>query len=101
MFHFLCLRNILIFCVNFLWNHKGLDVLSHSLDNVKYYKIVFVLNLLGLSMATNSLIRTISPTIGGLLYTTFGFPVFGVSGTLVNGLLFTYLFVYGKESLSS
>lgn len=56
---------------------------------------------LGLSMATNSLIRTISPTIGGLLYTTFGFPVFGVSGTLVNGLLFIYLFVYGKESLSS
>ena len=50
-------------------------------------------------MATHSLIRTVSPALGGFLYATFGFPVFGVGGFLINALLGVYLFAYGKENL--
>jgi len=54
---------------------------------------------LGLSMATNSMIRTVSPTIGGILYATFGFPIFGIGGFVINAFLALYLFSYGKENL--
>lgn len=54
---------------------------------------------LGLLFATHSLIRTISPTIGGFMYGYLGFPVFGITGTLVNGGLAFYLFHYNKNEL--
>ncbi|KAL5493280.1 hypothetical protein EMCRGX_G014433 [Ephydatia muelleri] len=40
---------------------------------------------LGLSMATHSLIRTTSPSLGGYMYATFGYPSFGVFGALLSG----------------
>ncbi|XP_047145444.1 solute carrier family 22 member 18 isoform X1 [Hydra vulgaris] len=53
---------------------------------------------LGLSMASNSFIRTVTPMIGGVLYSLFGFPLFGLLGLFVNGLLTFYLFFYGRNS---
>ena len=51
-------------------------------------------------MATHSMIRAISPTIGGFLYGYLGFPIFGIVGTIVNGILAFYLFHYGREQLA-
>ena len=48
-------------------------------------------------MATHSLIRSISPTIGGYLFSYFGFVVFGVTGVVINGPLALYLLIYGKS----
>jgi len=42
---------------------------------------------LGLSMATHSLIRTMTPTLGGYLYALFGYPSFGLLGFLMNGAM--------------
>jgi OCT family organic cation transporter-like MFS transporter 18 len=36
--------------------------------------------ILGINMATNSLVRTLAPTIGGLLFQNFGFASFGYFG---------------------
>ena len=54
--------------------------------------------VLGLSMATNSLIRTVSPTLGSILYKLYGWPSFGVLGLVVNAAVAMFLFVQGKES---
>jgi len=53
--------------------------------------------MLGLSMATNSLIRTVSPTIGGIMLLNFGFPSFGVLGFVSSGIVTAVLFVKLKE----
>ena len=50
-------------------------------------------------MATHSLIRSISPTIGGYLFTYFGFIIFGITGVLINGPLALYLIFRGKKDL--
>ncbi|XP_065898283.1 solute carrier family 22 member 18-like isoform X2 [Dysidea avara] len=42
---------------------------------------------LGLSMATHSLIRTMTPTLGGYLYALFGYPSFGLLGFVMNGAM--------------
>jgi len=55
---------------------------------------------LGLSMATHSLIRSLAPTIGGVLYSWYGLTVFGIIGLTMNGLLSLYLFLYGKQDLT-
>jgi len=48
-------------------------------------------SMLGFSMAIHSLIRTISPTIGGLMFHQVGFAFFGWFGFVCNGALFLYL----------
>ncbi|RMX48116.1 hypothetical protein pdam_00002609 [Pocillopora damicornis] len=40
--------------------------------------------VLGLSMATNSLIRTVSPTMGSIMYKNYGWPSIGLLGLVVN-----------------
>ncbi|XP_035660071.1 solute carrier family 22 member 18-like [Branchiostoma floridae] len=47
--------------------------------------------MLGLSMASNSIIRTMSPTVGGLMLGYAGYPSFGVLGFVVNTLLSVYM----------
>lgn len=42
---------------------------------------------LGLNMAIHSLIRTVAPTVGGYMYTWFGFASFGLLGFAMNGAL--------------
>jgi len=49
-------------------------------------------SILGFSMATNSLIRSISPFIGGYMFQSIGFSSFGCLGFICNGLLSFYLF---------
>ena len=46
---------------------------------------------LGLSMATHSIIRAISPTIGGYMFAWMGYSSFGMLGFFLNGALFIYL----------
>ena len=41
---------------------------------------------LGLNMASNSVIRTFSPSLGGYLYAWLGYPCFGLLGFVMNGL---------------
>ena len=54
--------------------------------------------VLGLSMATNSLIRTVSPTLGSLMYKHYGWPSFGLLGLVVNAAVAAFLFIHGKET---
>ena len=48
-------------------------------------------------MATNSLIRTVSPTVGGVMLENFGFSSFGYFGFLASGLVTSVLFYKLKE----
>lgn len=56
---------------------------------------------LGLSMATHSVIRTVSPTLGGYMYSFIGYSSFGLLGFVMNGAIALYLLVLGGEQLSS
>ncbi|KAK3722070.1 hypothetical protein QZH41_019830 [Actinostola sp. cb2023] len=55
--------------------------------------------VLGLSMACNSLVRSLSPTLGGYLFKIYGWPVFGVFGFVINSVIVLYLLVFGRENL--
>lgn len=46
---------------------------------------------IGLSMATHSLIRSMTPTLGGYLYSIFGYPAFGLLGFLMNGTMTLFI----------
>ena len=54
--------------------------------------------VLGLSMATNSLIRTVSPTMGSIMYKNYGWPSIGLLGLVVNAAVALFLFYHGKNS---
>lgn len=54
--------------------------------------------VLGLSMATNSLIRTVSPTMGSIMYKNYGWPSIGLLGLVVNAAVALFLFYHGKDS---
>lgn len=56
---------------------------------------------LGLSFATQSFVRTISPTIGGILLTRFGHTSIGVVGSTVCSAVALYLFTKGNLSSTS
>uniref|UniRef100_A0A8C5CX95 Solute carrier family 22 member 18 n=1 Tax=Gadus morhua TaxID=8049 RepID=A0A8C5CX95_GADMO len=53
--------------------------------------------LMGLCASSQSLLRTIAPTIGGFLYENYGVPYFGMIQCAVNSVLFVYLFKYGLK----
>jgi len=55
--------------------------------------------VLGLSMACNSLVRSVSPTLGGYLFKMYGWPAFGCFGFIINLVIVLYLLVFGRESL--
>ena len=74
-------------------------ILSH-IAFLSSFKLYFLVPFPGLIMATHSMIRAISPTIGGFLYGYLGFPIFGIVGTIINGCLAFYLFHYGREQLA-
>jgi len=42
-------------------------------------------------MAVHSLIRSVSPTIGGYIFQYYGFMSFGVLGVVCNGALYAYM----------
>uniref|UniRef100_H2Z9D0 Major facilitator superfamily (MFS) profile domain-containing protein n=2 Tax=Ciona savignyi TaxID=51511 RepID=H2Z9D0_CIOSA len=48
-------------------------------------------SMLGVSMAVHSLIRSVSPTIGGFLFQYYGFWSFGAIGFICNAMLLVYL----------
>ncbi|XP_064597654.1 solute carrier family 22 member 18-like [Liolophura sinensis] len=48
--------------------------------------------MLGLNMATNSLIRSVSPTVGGLMLKNYGFPSFGTLGFVMSSTVAVILF---------
>ena len=50
---------------------------------------------LGLSMATHSLIRTVSPTLGGYIYQWLGYPGFGALGFTTGSLMAAVLMLRG------
>ena len=50
---------------------------------------------LGLSMATHSLIRTVSPTLGGYIYQWFGYPGFGGLGFITSAIMAGVVFLRG------
>lgn len=54
---------------------------------------------LGLNMATHSLIRTFSPTVGAYLYIWFGHTSFGFFGFIVNGLVALVVNIYPPPGL--
>ena len=51
---------------------------------------------LGLHMATHSLIRTVSPTLGGYLYSWLGYPAFGALGFTMSSLMAGVLLARGE-----
>lgn len=48
-------------------------------------------SILGFSMAINSFMRSISPTVGGAMFQLYGFKSFGLLGGFCNGLLYFML----------
>lgn len=54
---------------------------------------------LGLSMATHSIIRAVSPTVGGYMYSWIGYASFGLLGFVLNGALALYLLLIGGDKL--
>nr|CAB3266144.1 solute carrier family 22 member 18 [Phallusia mammillata] len=48
-------------------------------------------SVIGISMAVHSLIRSVSPTIGGFIFQYYGFKSFGILGVVCNGALFAYV----------
>ncbi len=56
---------------------------------------------LGLSMATHSIIRTVSPTLGGYMYSMVGYASFGLLGFVMNGSVALYLAVLGGDKLTA
>ncbi len=56
---------------------------------------------LGLSMATHSIIRTVSPTLGGYMYSLVGYASFGMLGFVMNGSVALYLAFMGGDKLTS
>ncbi|KAK6187074.1 hypothetical protein SNE40_006322 [Patella caerulea] len=48
--------------------------------------------MIGLNMAVNSLVRTVSPTIGGYMFAAYGFPSFGYFGSVVCFIVTLVLF---------
>ena len=56
---------------------------------------------LGLSMATHSIIRAVSPTLGGYMYSLVGYASFGLLGFVLNGALALYLLFIGGDKLTS
>ncbi len=56
---------------------------------------------LGLSMATHSIIRTVSPTLGGYMYSLIGYPSFGLLGFIMNGSVALYLALMGGERITA
>ncbi|ESO83196.1 hypothetical protein LOTGIDRAFT_133911 [Lottia gigantea] len=52
--------------------------------------------MIGLNMGVNSLIRTVSPTIGGYMLASYGFPSFGVFGTFACSVVTVVLFLYKR-----
>ena len=57
-------------------------------------------SMLGMSMAIHSLIRSISPAVGGFLFQSYGFSAFGALGFVMNGLLYLYLITAGTTNTS-
>lgn len=73
--NFTCLQSLrLCFCVDLL-------ILS------------FLGTTIGLNMATHSIIRTVSPTVGAYLYTWFGYSSFGFLGFILNGAVAALVYI--------
>jgi len=92
-------QNIIIFLLALIPLASGGAVLQTIVTSVitKSVPSADTGSALGLSMATHSLIRSISPTIGGWLFASYGFYIFGLIGVFMNGLLCLYLVLYGKQ----
>ena len=56
---------------------------------------------LGLSMATRSLIRTFSPTLGGFMYSWFGYASFGMLGFIMNGPMAIAVYLYQPPGIQN
>jgi len=50
--------------------------------------------MIGLSMATNSIIRAVSPTMGGYMLEMLGYPSIGYTGVVICGIVSALLFMY-------
>ena len=61
------------------------------------YFLLFLGAMLGVNMAVNSLIRTVSPTIGGYMLNSLGFSSFGYLGFLNSLLVAVFLVLRVKE----
>ncbi|WAR17334.1 S22AI-like protein [Mya arenaria] len=55
-------------------------------------------SMLGLNMASNSLIRTVSPTVGGIMLQSLGFSSFGFLGFISSGIVTSTIAVFLMES---
>lgn len=56
---------------------------------------------LGLSMATHSMIRAVSPTMGGYMYSLLGYASFGLLGFFLNGGMSLFLLASDLSFLST
>ena len=50
--------------------------------------------MIGLGMATNSLIRTVGPTLGAYILQNLGYSFIGYGGMVVCGAVSVALFIY-------
>ncbi|XP_042197441.1 solute carrier family 22 member 18 [Callorhinchus milii] len=87
------MTNVIHFCVTCIPMSLGIAIFSLTTNSIltKLAPAADTGAMLGLSMSVYSLIRSISPTIGGFLFDAYGFPSFGYLQFGVNLLLFLSL----------
>lgn len=86
--------NIWIFCIIMVPHVFGMVVQGVVISSIltKLVPSKDTGSILGINMATHSIIRMLGPTLGGYLYQSYGFTGFGYFGCLVCTGTFTFAF---------
>ena len=92
-------ENIFFFCFLILPLAIG-GTVSHIVLTSAVTKVVPIEDTgsaLGLTLALHALVRSIAPTLGGLVFTTVGWPFIGVIGYAIHLFLSGFIVLYGRE----
>ncbi|GCB60573.1 hypothetical protein scyTo_0011157, partial [Scyliorhinus torazame] len=87
------MTNVVQFCLTCIPMSLGISIFYLTTNSI-LTKIVPPTDtgaMLGLNMCVHSLIRSVSPTIGGFLFESYGFSSFGYMQFLINLLVFLYI----------
>jgi len=91
---FAFMQNIWQFCIVMIPQAFGLSMQNVVISSVLTKRVSQADTgaLLGLNAAVHSIVRTLSPTLGGFALTNFGFYYIGYAGSLISLCMTLYLF---------
>ena len=96
-------ENVYLLCLTLLPMAIG-GTVSHIIITAAITKAVPIEDTgsaLGLTLSFHALIRSIAPTLGGLIFTVAGWPFFGVIGYGIHLFLSVFIVLLGKDSFES